>query len=381
VEHYKVTLTELERSDLESLINKGKSAAKKLSNARVLLAVDRGEFNHDHNLDYESIAKQLHVSIKTVERVRKRFVEEGVDAAINRKTHARTKPSILKGEEEAQLIVLACSNPPVGRSKWTLKLLADKLISLDVVESVSPSTVGRALDKNELKPWKNKEWCIPEASADFVCSMEDVLDVYERPYDANYPVVCMDESSKQSIKETRTPIQASSGSVQKYDTEYERNGTNNIFIATEPLTGKVKVDITDRRTKIDWAHFIKTLVDNDYKEAKKVVLVMDNLNTHKAASLYEAFSPVEAKRILDKIEIHYTPKHGSWLNVAEIELSRLGRQCLNRRIPDRETLIAEVEAWTYQRNMEQCIVNWQFTSKDARIKLKRLYPQIETRQN
>lgn len=381
MEHYKVTLTEVERHDLESFISKGKSAAKKLSNARILLATDRGEFNKNDNLDYEDVAKQLHVNIKTVERVRKRFVEEGVDAAINRKTHSRVKPSILKGEEEAQLVMLACSNPPAGRSRWTLKLLADKLISLDIVESVSPSTVGRALNKNELKPWKNKEWCIPEASADFVCNMEDVLNVYERPYDANYPVVCMDESSKQSIKETRMPIQASSGSVQKYDTEYERNGTNNIFIATEPLKGKVKIDITDSRTKVDWANFIKTLVDGAYKDAKKVILIMDNLNTHKAASLYEAFSPAEARRILDKIEIHYTPKHGSWLNVAEIELSRLARQCLNRRIPDRETLVSEVDAWIQKRNTENCIVNWQFTSDDARIKLKSLYPQIETRQN
>jgi transposase len=381
MEHYKVTLTEAERHELESFINKGKSAAKKLSHARVILATDRGEFNNAHNLDYESIAKQLHVSIKTVERVRRRFVEEGVDSAINRKSHSRVKPSIFKGEEEAQLIVLACSNPPVGRSTWTLKLLADKLVSLDVVKSVSPSTVGRALKKNELKPWQNKEWCIPEANADFVCNMEDVLNVYQRPYDADYPVVCMDESSKQSIKETRTPIQARPGSVGKYDTEYERNGTNNIFIATEPLKGKVKVDITDRRTKIDWANFIKTLVDDDYKDAKKVVLVMDNLNTHKGSSLYEAFSPAEARRILDKLEIHYTPKHGSWLNVAEIELSRLARQCLNRRIPDRVTLITEVKAWSHQRNMEPCTVNWQFTTEDARLKLKRLYPQIETRQN
>ena len=378
--HYKVTLTQQEREELKSLLNKGKVSAKKLTNARILLASDRGDFNNNH-LDYETISEQLFVSTKTIERVRQRFVEEGFDSALNRRPHRKTKPCILEGKEEAQLIVLACSNPPCGRSKWTLNLLADKLVRMNIVDSVSASTVGRSLNKNELKPWKNKEWCIPEASGSFVCNMEDVLDVYQRPYDNKYPVVCMDESSKQLIKETRAPINASPGCISKYDNEYERNGTSNIFIATEPLTGKVKVNITDRRTKIDWAYFIKDLVDKEYEAAYKIVLVMDNLNTHNGASLYEAFPPQEAKRILSKLEIHYTPKHGSWLNIAEIELSRLSSQCLNRRIPDKETLLFETKQWCNQRNTENCIVNWQFTTDDARIKLKRLYPQIETRQN
>lgn len=206
--------------------------------------------------------------------------------------------------------------------------------------------------------------------------MEDVLDVYKRPYNEKMPVVCMDESNKQLTKETRTPIAAAPGREERFDTEYERNGTSNIFISFEPLAGKRRTKLTDQRTKKDWAHFIQELVDDDYPHAEKIVLVMDNLNTHNGSSLYETFEPAEAKRILDKLEIHYTPKHGSWLNMAEIELSHLSRQCLDRRIPDKETITSEVKAWTDTRNKEKSVVNWQFTTEDARIKLKRLYPTI-----
>lgn len=208
--------------------------------------------------------------------------------------------------------------------------------------------------------------------------MEDVLDVYKRPYDEKKPVICMDETPKQLIQETRIPLPMKPGFPQCYDTEYDRNGTANIFIHFEPLKGQRKIKITDRRTKQDWAHFIKELVENDYPEAEKVVLIMDNLNTHSGASLYEAFDAEEAKRILDKLEIHYTPKHGSWLNMAEIELSHLSRQCLDRRIPDQDTLKSEVSSWQTQRDKEACVVDWQFTTEDARIKLKRLYPTFSS---
>ncbi len=206
--------------------------------------------------------------------------------------------------------------------------------------------------------------------------MEDVLDVYKRPYDETLPVVCMDELSKQLTKETRTPIGMEQGKPLRYDTEYERNGTSNIFVGFEPLLGNRQLKITDRRTKVDWAHFIKELVDVHYPHAIKIVLVMDNLNTHAGSSLYEAFEPVEAKRILNKLDIHYTPKHGSWLNMAELELSHLSRQCLDRRISDKETLKKEVDAWTKKRNEKSMKVDWQFTTENARIKLKKLYPTI-----
>ena len=220
-------------------------------------------------------------------------------------------------------------------------------------------------------------WCIPpKANAEFVWHLEDVLDVYEKPYDPRYPVVGMDEASKQLIKETRKPIEMQSGKPQRYDVEYERNGVCNLFMFFEPLQGKRYVTVTDRRTKKDWAQCIKVLVDEYYPQAEKIKLVMDNLNTHTPASLYETFEPVEARRLANKLEIHHTPKHGSWLNVAEIELSVLSRQCLDRRIAEKAILIQEVDAWQNERNNAKAKLNWQFTTKDARVKLKKLYPTI-----
>ena len=218
-------------------------------------------------------------------------------------------------------------------------------------------------------------WCIPpEANASFVCAMEDVLTVYKREYNPDMPVVCMDEISKQLIKETRFAIPTRPGRPACYDYEYERNGTCNLFMFYEPFGGKRFLSVTDRRTKVDWAIQIKDLIDIRYPDAKKVVLVMDNLNTHAGASLYEAFEPQEARRLMDRLEIHYTPKHGSWLNIAEIELRVLNGQCLKRWIPDKGILLSEVAAWQEKRNSDKAKVDWQFTAEDARIKLKRLYP-------
>jgi len=222
-----------------------------------------------------------------------------------------------------------------------------------------------------------EQWCIaPKANAAFVCQMEDVLEVYHQPHDPKRPLVCFDESSKQQVKETRIPLPSQPGRVQKYDYEYERNGTSNLFMMFAPLESWRQVKVTERRTMVDWAHCMRELVDVHFPQAEKIVLVMDNLNTHKPASLYETFAPQEARRIMEKLEIHYTPKHGSWLNMAEIELSVLYKQCLNRRIPDQPYLKHEVSAWQNQRNSATSTVNWRFTTADARIKLKRLYPSI-----
>ncbi len=206
--------------------------------------------------------------------------------------------------------------------------------------------------------------------------MEDVLEVYARPYDRNFPVVCMDESSVQLIGEVHAPIPAAPGHPELKDDEYVRNGVASIFLEVEPLGGRRKVKITERRTRIDWAHFIKEMLDERYADAEKVVLVMDNLNTHDTASLYLAFPPEEARRLADRLEIHYTPKHGSWLDIAEIELSVLKRQCLAGRIDCIEKMRKEVAAWNTDRNDKQGKVDWQFRTKDARIKLKRLYPNL-----
>jgi DDE superfamily endonuclease len=206
--------------------------------------------------------------------------------------------------------------------------------------------------------------------------MEDVLDVYAEPYDPNRPKVNFDETSKQLLKETRQPLPAQPGQPQRYDYEYARNGTRNLFLFVEPQAGERHVQVTEQRTKVDFAHAMQWLVDNCYPEAEVIRLVLDNLNTHKIASLYEAFEPAEARRIAKKLEFHYTPKHGSWLNMAEIELSVLQQQCLERRIPDDETLKREIAAWEHQRNAEQATINWRFSVTDTRKKLKRLYPSL-----
>ncbi len=207
--------------------------------------------------------------------------------------------------------------------------------------------------------------------------MEDVLDVYTRPYDPRFPQVCMDEMPKQLLREARAPLPAKPGAAERVDYEYERAGVVNVFLFCEPLQGQRWVDVTERRTKVDWAEQIRELVDVRYPEAERIVLVLDNLNTHTPAALYDAFAPAEAKRLADKLEIHYPPKHGSWLNMAEIELSVLSRQCLDRRVPDVATLGRDVAAWQARRNTAARPVDWRFTTEDARIKLKRLYPSLQ----
>jgi hypothetical protein len=228
-----------------------------------------------------------------------------------------------------------------------------------------------------LKPHLRQQYVIPpEHNAEFVAHMEDVLEIYQLPYDPTRPIICMDEQPVQLVKETRVPLPAKPGQPASIDYEYERNGTANLFVFTEPLTGWRRVVVSQRRTAIDWAQEIQRLLDRDYAHCDTVILVCDQLNIHKVASLYEAFPPATARQLAQRLEIHHTPKHGSWLNIAENELSALTRQCLDRRIPDRETLERETTAWYTERNQSQKSVDWQFTTDDARIRLKRLYPQF-----
>jgi hypothetical protein len=222
-----------------------------------------------------------------------------------------------------------------------------------------------------------KSWCIGKPSAKYVAKMEDVLDVYARPYDAKHPVVCLDETSKELHGTPRGTLPMGPDRPQRQDYEYERHGVCNLFLAIEPLRGRRKVRVTDRRTALDFAEQLRVLVDEDYPDADTVVLVVDNLNTHGPACLYERFEPATARRIAAKLEWHYTPEHGSWLNIAECELSVLSSQCLKRRIPDKVSLIREVAAWEFRRNAAHDSVDWQFTTDDARVKLKRLYPVLK----
>jgi len=216
----------------------------------------------------------------------------------------------------------------------------------------------------------------PEANAEFVCNMEDVLNVYTQPYDPRRPVVCMDESARQLVSETREPIPMGPGRPERYDSEYRRNGVCDLFMFYEPLSGQRHVELRERRTRVDWAHCMRILADDIYPEAEVICVVMDNLNTHTRSAFYHAFEPHEARRLVERFEFHYTPIHGSWLNMAEIELSVLSRQCLRRRIGDIERMRREVRAWERDRNNRVARVDWRYTTEDARIRLKRLYPII-----
>jgi len=365
---YVVDLTKEERAFLLDFINHGIQSARKLKRAHILLLANEGKTDSE-------IAEALHTSTPTVQRTRQRFVEGGLDRALNEdpRPGARKK---LDEKGEALLETLAKSEPPEGRKCWTLQLLADRLVELKVVDTISYETVRQVLKEKRLKPWVRKKWVIPSVGAEFVWRMEDVLDVYARPYDPKRPQVCFDELLVQLIAETRKPLPPKPGQPERFDYEYKRNGTRNLFFFFQPLAGWRHVLITEHRTKMDYADAMRYLVDELFPDAEVVVVVQDNLNTHTPAALYEAFEPAEAKRILDRLEFHYTPKHGSWLNMVEIELGILSEQCLDDRIPDDETLRREVEAWETARNERRATVNWRFSTSDARVKLARLYPNL-----
>ena len=368
---YLVTLKAEECEKLLKLIGSGTARARTLTHARILLKADEG-------WEDRAICEALDVSIPTIERVRKRFVFEGFETILKPRRSHRMYSRKLDGEQEARLIALICSPPPEGYARWSLRLLADRVVQLKVVESISHEAIRQVLDDNELKPWRKQEWCIPpHANAEFVYPMEYVLDVYKRPPDPKRPLVCFDESPEQLVRETRQTLPMQPGEPERHDYEYRREGVANLFMSFAPHQNWRNVKVTTQRTKADWAECMRELVDIHFPDAIKIVVVQDQLNTHSPACLNEVFAPVEAKRILDRLEFHSTPKHGSWLNMAEIELSTLNRQCLNRCIPSQTDLACETEAWAVERNQRKVTVNWQFTTDDARIKLHRLYPSID----
>ena len=372
VKRYIVTLSADERERLNALIQKGTSPARQVLKARILLKADASEAGEAWSDG--RIAEALDTSIDTISRTRQQLVEGGIEAALTRKHSPNSaRPRIFDGAAEAKLIALACSPPPKGRKRWTLTLLETAVVQLNIVDRASDNTIGRTLKKtlSSLTSRSNGE-----ANAAFVASMEDVLEVYQRPHDPDRPVVCLDETTKQLIKETRVPVPAKPGRPIRHDYEYERNGTANLFMLFAPLEGWRHVEVTDRHAALDYAQILKALSDRHFLDASKIVLVQDNLSTHKPASLYEAFPAAEARRLVERFEWHYTPKHGSWLDMAEAELSVLSRQCLDRRIPNKQALIEEVAAWEDDRNKNHTKADWQFTTADARIRLKRLYPSI-----
>jgi hypothetical protein len=375
---YVVTLTEAERKELEGLLTKGKAAARKLTHARILLKADSSPTAPAWT-DMQ-ISEALEVDVGTVAQVRERCVLEGLPVALAGYSTRNHRQRRMDGAIEARVIALLCGPAPQGYARWSLRLLTDKVVELAIVdEAVSYETVRQVLQANVLKPWLKQEWCIPpQHNGAFVYHMEDILEVYCRPPDSQYPVVCMDEMPYQLLSETRLPLPPRPGQPECYDYEYKREGVANVFMVFAPLLGQRWTRVTPRRTSKDWAVLVRDIVDGLFSTAAGVVLVMDNLNTHVGGALYETFPPSEARRLLNKLELHYTPKHGSWLNMAETELSVLSRQCLDRRIAAYALLESEVAAWTQARNAHTITVEWQFTAEDARIKLKRLYPVITT---
>jgi len=372
---YIVTLSESEQEMLKALIASGTQRVRKVTHAHILLKA------HAEWSD-QQISQALHASIPTIERVRQRFVEDGIEQALNPRPTSRKYTALLDGAQEAHLVALACSQPPAGHRRWTLRMLASQMIRLEYVETLSHETVRQVMQDNELKPWRKKEWCIPpQHNAAFVYHMEDVLDLYHRPVDPLRPVVCFDETPVQLVRETRQSIPLQTGQPERYDYEYRRQGTANLFMFFAPLHNWRHVKVTAQRTKVDWAWCMHDLVYQHFPQAERCIVVEDQLNTHTPAALYEVFSPAEAKRILDRLEFHFTPKHGSWLNMAEIEFSVLSRQCLAGYIPDQATLERETLAWETERNSNKATVEWRFTTDDARIKLKRLYPIIHLDDN
>lgn len=372
---YIITLTKDERTQLEAMVAKGKAAARKLTRARILLKADSSPAGSAWT--DAQLSEALGSDVQTVANVRRAFVEDSFEVALNGHATRNHRGRKVDGECEARMIALLCGPAPEGFARWSLRLLADRLVELEIVEQISHETVRQTMQANELKPWLKKEWCIPpEQNGEFVCHMEDILEVYRRPLNPKRPLICLDEMPYQLISETRTPQPLRRGQPPCYDYEYKREGVANIFMVFAPLLGQRWVRVTQRRTRQDWAYLVRDLVDGCLAEAERVVLVVDNLNIHVGGALYEAFPPAEARRLLSKLEIHYTPKHGSWLNMAEIELSVLSRQCLARRLGTKRLLTSEVTAWTQARNERATRVDWQFTTADARIRLKRLYPVV-----
>ena len=363
---YRVELSVEERDELSKMLSAGKCAARQLKRAQILLAADAGAAD-------EEIERTIGASGSTVYRTKCRFVEEGLEAALSEEPRPGAERK-LTGKEEALLIATACSKPPEGRARWTLELLAGEMVKLTEHEAISRETVRRRLAENSLKPWRKDMWCIPRVDAEYVARMEDVLDLYAEEPASKRPVVCFDESPTQLIGEVREPIPAKPGQLERFDCEYRRNGTANLFVFLDAHRPWRKVKVTDRRAAEDFAECMRELSDVHFPKAEKIRVVLDNLSTHSPSALYQTFPPSEARRILRRLEFHYTPRHASWLNMVEIEIGVLRTQCLDRRIDSRELLVSEVAAWERQRNKRRDRIKWMFTTEKARAKMARAYP-------
>jgi transposase len=365
---YVVELDAQEREVLSALMANARVGMQKRQRAQILMAADR-------KVSDAAIAEALGCGASTIYRTKKRFVEEGFEDSLNERPRQGGRRK-LTGREEAALIAVACTKPPPGCARWTLELLAGELVRLTDHKSISKETVRRRLAENKLKPWQRKMWCIRSVDAEFVARMEDVLDLYAERAPPTRPVVCFDETPIQLIGEDRVAIPLAPGRATRVDYEYRRNGTANLFVFVDAHRPWRHVKVTDHRTAIDFAHCMRDLVDVHFPKAQSIRVVLDNLSTHRAKNLYEAFPADEARRILRRLEFHYTPTHASWLNMVEIEISVLASQCLDRRIPDRATLAREITAWQTRRNETGDHIKWMFSVDRARTKMAKAYPDV-----
>ena len=364
---YRVELDQAEHAALTAMLSGGKHPVRQLKRAQILLAAHAG-------LADEAIAQAVGTSGSTVYRTKRRFVEESFEAALSEEPRPGAARK-LTGKQEALLVATACSSPPPGCARWTLELLAGEFVKLTEHENLSRETVRRRLLENHLKPWRKDMWCIPKVDAEYVARMEDVLDLYAEAPDPMRPVICFDESPTQLIGEARSPIPARPGQLERYDCEYRRNGTANLFVFLDAHRSWRRVKVTDRRAAEDFAQCMRELADVHFPNAEKIRVVLDNLSTHSPAALYQAFPAPEARRVLKRLEFHHTPKHASWLNMVEIEIGVLRSQCLDRRIDNQDRLVREVDAWERRRNASGARINWMFRTEQARTKMARAYPK------
>ena len=363
-----MTLTDDERATLRGLLAGGRGRVRRIQRMQVLLAADAGTPD-------AQIAASVGVAPSTVWRIKRRYVEGGLDHALDEQPRPGGARK-LSGKDEALLVATACSAPPAGRARWTLQLLADALVRLTDHATLGRETVRRRLAAQAIKPWQRDMWCIPKVTPEFLARMEDVLDLYAAPPDPARPTVSFDESPVGLIAEVCTPVPAAPGRPARHDYEYVRHGAATLFVTLDVHRPWRHVAVHARRTAREFAACMRDLAEVHYPDATCIRVVLDNLSTHTPAALYETFPPQQARQILRRLEFHYVPKHASWLNMVEIEIGVLKRQCLDRRLGDRAALAAEVARCVAQRNEAGARVQWAFTTERAREKLRRLYEQV-----
>jgi transposase len=362
-----LALSEPDREKVQELLSKGVISVRCLKRAQILSCLDRG-------IQESSILDTLEVGRSTIWRIRKDYLEGGLDKALYDEKRSG-RPRQFGDDITSQIVALACSDPPQGMKRWTIRSLTDEAIRQFNLESISRETVRMALKKSSLKPWRKKMWCIGDLTPEYRERMYNLLDLYSLEFDPLYPVICLDEKSKQIISNmpTKLPIRMKEGAPEKIDYEYIRKGTSNFFVAVEPKGGKRTVSVTERRTKIDFVNFVLQLAMNNYSNANHIHIVLDNLNTHFKRAFDDILGVDESNKLFERITFHHTPKHASWLNLAENEIGVLDRQCLSRRFNDLLELQREVDAWLDRRNAAGTVIKWTYTREKADQQLGKHY--------